>query len=281
MHLLQNQFPQTDLAQTLQVSRSGFVAHEHRDQRPRRQADLQIKSRLQLAFAQSRQTYGSPRLRVHLQRDGYRCGKNRLARLMRELGLRPKQKRRFRPQTTRTDPCRPAAINWLAKVPAPNRPDQIWVSDITYIPTKEGWVYLAATLDACSRKCVGYAIAESLETTLVTEAWKRAQTDRRPAPGLLHHSDRGIQYTSSRFERLLLESETTPSMSRPGNPYDNALIESFFATLKTECFGTLIPATKAQAKLMVFEYIEAFYNPKRFHSALDYRSPVEFENQFN
>lgn len=281
MHHLQNQFALTELTQVLEVSRSGFAAHEHKEQRPRRQADQQIKSRLQLAFAQSRCTYGSPRLRVQLLREGYRCGKNRVARLMRQLGLRPKQKRRFRPQTTQSDPQRPAADNWLAKVPAPTRPDQIWLSDITYIETAEGWLYLAATLDGCSRKCVGYHMDDSLQAHLVTEAWERARQNRRPGPGLLHHSDRGIQYTSSRFVRLLLESQTTPSMSRPGNPYDNALMESFFATLKTECFAGIKPATKAQAKLLVFEYIETFYNPRRLHSALDYRSPVEFENQFN
>jgi len=281
MHNLQSQFDVTELAQVLEASRSGFSAHQHKDERPRRQADQQIKSRLQLAFAESRCTYGSPRLRIALQGHGYRCGKNRVARLMRESGLRPRQKRRFRPQTTHRDPRRPAAENWLAKVPAPSRPNQIWVSDLTYIETGEGWLYLAASLDACSRRCVGYSVDDSLETHLVIEAWERARLDRQPAPGLLHHSDRGIQYTSSPFQRLLLESHTTASMSRPGNPYDNALMESFFATLKTECFATTTPATKTQAKLMVFDYIEAFYNPRRLHSALDYRSPVEFENQLN
>ena len=281
MHELQNQFAISELAQVLEISRSGFGAHEQKDQRPRRQADQQIKSTLQLAFTQSRCTYGSPRLRIDLQRHGYRCGKNRVARLMRELGLRPKQKRRFRPRTTQSDPRRPAAENWLAKVPAPTRPDEIWVSDITYIQTAKGWVYLAATLDACSRRCVGYCMDDSLETHLVTEAWERARLDRRPGPGLLHHSDRGIQYTSSRFAGLLRQCRTAQSMSRAANPYDNALMESFFATLKTECFGEVMPATKVQAKLMVFDYIEAFYNPRRIHSALDYQSPVEFENQLN
>ncbi len=281
MQSLQGDFAVNELAQVLGVSRSGFSAQKAKDQRPRRQADQQLKPLLEQAFVDSRQTYGSPRLRLELRKAGHRCGKNRIRRLMRQLGLRPKQKRRFRPQTTQTDPRRPVAPNWLARLPAPNRPNQVWVSDITYLPTRQGWLYLAAILDACRRKCVGYFLEDSLQTHLVTEAWERAQRSRRPGPGLLHHSDRGIQYSSSRFGRLLLQTQTTASMSRAGNPYDNALMESFFATLKTECFDHQIPATKAQAKLWVFDYLETFYNPKRLHSALGYRSPVEFESQFN
>jgi len=281
MQSLKRTFAVNELAQVLEASRSGFVAHERKAQRPRRQADQQLKPLLAQAFIASRRSYGSPRLRIELQKLGYRCGKNRIGRLMRQFGLRPKQKRRFRPSTTQSDPRRAAAPNWLARVPAPTRPNQIWVSDITYLPTAQGWLYLAATLDACSRRCVGYSLADSLETQLVTEAWERAQHQRRPGPGLLHHSDRGIQYASSRFQRLLLQAKATPSMSRSGNPYDNALMESFFATLKTECFERRLPTTKAQAKLMVFDYIQTFYNPKRLHSALGYHSPVEFETQFS
>jgi putative transposase len=281
MQSLQPRFALSELAQVLEVSRSGFLAHEGKADRPRRQTDQRLKPLLQQAFSESRQTYGCPRLRQALQKTGYRCGKQRIARLMRQLGLRPKQKRRFRPVTTQSDPRRAAAPNWLAQVPAPMRPNQVWVSDITYLPTAQGWLFLAATLDAYSRKCVGYSLDDSLDCSLVTEAWERAQRNRRPGPGLLHHSDRGIQYTSSRFQRLLLDSHATPSMSHKGNPYDNALMESFFATLKTECFGHELPATKEQAKLMVFDYIETFYNPRRLHSALGYRSPVEFESQFN
>lgn len=281
MQSLKQSFALNELAQVLEVSRSGFVAHERKAQRPRRQLDQQLKPLLEQAFIKSRQTYGSLRLRLELQQAGYRCGKNRIARLMRQLGLRPKQKRRFRPPSAGSQPRRTPAPNWLGQVPAPTRPNQIWVSDITYLPTAQGWLFLAATLDGCSRKCVGYCLADSLDSSLVTEAWERAQQDRRPGPGLLHHSDRGIQYTTSRFQRLLLAANATPSMSRPGCPYDNALIESFFATLKTECFDRCRPATKAQAKLMVFDYIETFYNPRRRHSALGYQSPVDFENQFN
>lgn len=152
--------------------------------------------------------------------------------------------------------------------------------DITYVATGEGWGYLAVVLDACSRKVVGWAMAASMETSLVTEALNRAQKERRPVPGLLHHSDRGVQYASSAYRALLAHYQITPSMSRAANPYDNAIAESFMATFKTECFDHT-PATRTQAKLMVFDYLETFYNPWRFHSALGYKSPVEFEKQFN
>jgi putative transposase len=199
---------------------------------------------------------------------------------MRRVGLRVRQKRRFVPRTTQSGHNQPIAPNWLAKVPAPGRPDQVWVVDITYIPTGQGWIYLAVVLDACSRKVVGWAMRASLETSLVTEALSRAQKERRPAPGLLHHSDRGIQYASSAYRALLANLKITPSMSRAGNPYDNALAESFMATFKTECFEQM-PASYPEAKLRVFDYIETFYNPKRLHSALGSQSPVEFENQIN
>ena len=168
----------------------------------------------------------------------------------------------------------------MAKVPSAAKPDQISVVDITYIDTAEGWIFLAVILDACSRKVVGWAMAASLETSLVTEALERARQRRLPSPGLLHHSDRGVQYASSAYRALLANYKITPSMSRTANPFDNALAESFFATLKTECFDRP-PHTRAEAKLKVFDYIETFYNSRRLHSALGYRSPVEFENQFS
>ena len=262
------------------VSPSGFYAHQHKAEGARAQADQKLVEKIKPIFHQSRHTYGSPRLTAALRRDGERCGKNRVARLMRELQLQARQKRRFVPRTTQSDHDQPIAPNWLAKVPTPLRPDQVWVVDITYIQTHPGWIYLAVILDACSRKVVGWAMAASLETSLVTEALKRAQTKRRPAPGLLPHSDRGVQYASSAYRALLATLKITPSMSRPANPYDNAMAESFMATFKTECFDQT-PATHAEARLKVFDYLETFYNPKRLHSALGYKSPVEFESQFN
>ena len=280
MNALKADYQVEQLAQTLEVSLSGFYRHQEKAEGARAREDRELASKIKPIFGQSRRTYGSPRIRAALSRQGQRCGKNRIARLMRENGLRARQKRRFVPRTTQSDHDLPVAPNRLAEVPTPNRPDQVWVVDITYIPTVEGWIYLAVVLDACSRKVVGWAVAPSLETSLVTEALKRARRHRFPSPGLLHHSDRGSQYASSAYRALLATFQITASMSRTGNPYDNALAESFFATLKTECFEQT-PATRAEARLKLFDYIETFYNPRRLHSALGYKSPVEFENQFN
>ena len=280
MNHLKAEYQVEALAQALEVSPSGYYAHQHKPQGVRAQQDRQLVQTIQPIFQASRRTYGSPRIQVALRRKGVRCGKNRIARLMRENQWRARQKRRFVPRTTQSDHGLPIAANWLAQVPAPVKPNQVWVVDITYIATGEGWVYLAVVLDACSRKVAGWAMGISLETSLVTEALRRAQKERRPPPGLLHHSDRGVQYASSAYRALLATYQITPSMSRPANPYDNAIAESFMATLKTECFDHL-PATRDQAKLLVFDYLETFYNPRRLHSALGYQSPVEFENQFN
>ena len=270
----------SEMADALEVSKSGFHAHQCKQKRPRRQQDKELLGVIEPLFIASRRTYGSPRMVHALRKTGRRCGKNRVARLMRQGGLRPKQKRRFRPQTTQSDHKLPIAQNWLAQIPAPDRPKQVWLADITYIPTVEGWLYLSGILDACSRRCVGWQAADSLGADLVTRAWNKAWKNQRPDPGLLHHSDRGIQYASSDFRVLLDSCGAAASMSRKANCYDNATMESFWATLKTECFGSLIPQTKQQAKLILFDYIESFYNRSRLHSALGYRSPLEFENKF-
>ncbi len=267
MNELKADFEVEALAHALEVSPSGFYAHQHKARRPRARADQQLSTKIRTIFEDSRRTYGSPRVCAALRRDGQRCGKNRVARLMRENRWQARQKRRFVPRTRQSNHDGPIAPNWLAKVPSPDRPDQVWVVDITYIATAEGWIYLAMILDACSRRIVGWATGTSLETTLVTEALERARQRRRPSPGLLHHSDRGIQYASSAYRALLAIYHITPSMSRAANPYDNALAESFMATFKTECFEHM-PTTHAEAQLQVFDYIEMFYNPRRLHSAL-------------
>ena len=267
------------LCRTLGVSRAGFYAHRHKSERPRREQDRKLAEKIGPIFQQSRHTYGSPRIQSALGRAGQRCGKNRVARLMRQQGLRARQKRRFRPPTTQSQHRLPVAENWLAQVPAPAGPNQIWVGDITYLPTGEGWLYLAVVLDVYSRKVVGWQTGDSLESSLVTEALKQAWQRRAPAPGLLHHSDRGVQYASSARWALLATYHITASMSRQGNCYDNAMAESFFATLKTEAFTAALPSTKTETKRQLFEYIEAFYNTRRLHSALGYKSPMDFENQ--
>jgi len=270
-------FSQDELADALDVSKSGFHDHRRKAFRPRRQQDARLRPILRECFEQSRRSYGSPRLREDLRDRGIRCGKNRVARLMREEGIRPRQKRRFRPQTTDSRHAHPIAQNWLAKVPAPDRPGQIWQSDITYLETQEGWLYLAFTLDACSRKVVAHHCGDDLSAALVTTTFTRARQRQAIPPGLIHHSDRGCQYASSAFRLQLALHHVTPSMSRPGNPYDNALAESFVATLKTECFGGSLPQDKRAAHLMVFDYIKGFYNTRRKHSALNYLSPLQFE----
>jgi len=226
MNELKAEFQVEDLAQTLEVTSSGFYSHQLKPSGVRAVQDQQLVPHIKAVFAASRRTYGSPRICAVLKRDGWPCGKNRVARLMRQNQIRARQKRRFVPRTTQSNHPLPIAPNWLAKVPAPSRLDQVWVVDITYIPTAEGWLYLAVVLDAFSRKVVGWALRTSLDTSLVRQALVRAQRQRRPQAGLLHHSDRGVQYASNAYRALLADYHITPSMSRPANPYDNVRIPS-------------------------------------------------------
>jgi transposase InsO family protein len=264
--------------QTLGVSRSGYHAHLRKHQRPRRRQDAQLATEIRTAFTASRGPYGSPRIVRVLRDKGLRHGNNRIARLMREQNLRVRQKRRFVPRTTVTDKTAAVAPNHLLQRSAPKRLTEVWVTDITYLPTREGWLDLAAEMDLCSRRILGWSTGEDLATTLPNAALDRALQTRDSKPGnLLHHSDRGCQYTSSEFRKRLELRGITASMSRTANCYDNATMESFWATLKAECFGPTIPATRAQAHSMVFDYIETFYNPVRLHSVLGFKSPFAFE----
>jgi len=263
----------------LAVSPAGYYAHQHKDQRQRRLQDAELHGQISAAFTASRRTYGSPRIMHALRQTGVHRSKNRIARIMRQNGLRVQQKRRFVPRTTTTDKASPVAPNHLLKHPQVTGLNQVWLSDITYLPTGEGFLYLAAELDLYSRRIIGWSTLESLDTQLPMRALDRALLSRPTAslPALLHHSDRGCQYTSSAFRQRLDLSHITQSMSRKGNCYDNAAMESFWATLKAECFGSTIPATRDQAHLMVFDYIETFYNPIRLHSSLGFKSPTTFE----
>jgi len=271
------EYPIKDLCQVLCVARSSYYAWRRRPPSRRTLDNRLMRERLATLFISHRQVYGSPRLTVCLQRLGIPCSRNRVARQMRALQLKARQKRAFKPKTTHSNHPHPIAPNLLGTAPKPQAPNRVWVSDISYIFTAQGWLYLAAVMDLYSRRIVGWATSPSLETSLVKEALQQAWLKRRPAPGLLHHSDRGIQYASSAFRALLHSYKIQPSMSRRANCYDNAAMESFWSSLKTECLHRKNFQTHHQAQLALFDYIETFYNPKRLHSALNYQSPLDFE----
>jgi transposase InsO family protein len=279
MERLRAEFPIKALVETLEVSRSGYYKWRHHMPTPRQQANNQLLESIRQIHEKSRKTYGSPRITRQLQRQQVACSENRVARLMRVHQICARRKRPFRPRTTQSGHWEAPAPNRLKELPVVAAPDQAWAADITYVRILSGWVYLAAVMDLYSRKIVGWSVDQSLGTSLVKRALEQAWFVRRPAPGLLHHSDRGIQYASSAFRALLASYEIVPSMSAKGNCYDNAAMESFWSTLKTELIQGRDFATPAEARLAIFEYIETFYNRRRLHSALGYKSPVEFEQQ--
>ena len=262
------------------VAPSGYYRWRQQGLSPRQREDAALASQIAAAHAASRGTYGAPRLVEDLRAAGTRTSKRRCARLMRAQGLRGKKKHRRRPRTTDSRHQQPVAPNLLAKRPAPTGPNQCWLTDITYLPTAEGWLYLAAILDLWSRRIVGWACGPTLHAALVLAALHDALTRRRPPQGLLHHSDRGSQYVAEDYVQALAAAGIERSMSRAGNCYDNAAMESFWSTFKTDTgLDTSIPATRQHAELAVFDYIETFYNPTRRHSSLGQISPVAFENQ--
>ena len=279
---LSSEFPVKALCRAPGVSRSGYYAAQKKAERPRAWANARRGMKIKESFEASRRTDGSPRRTVVLRRAGETCGRHRVARLMRVHRLRATQKRRFRPRTTDSRHLCPIAPNHLGeRAEPPTRPGEVWQTDITYVATKEGWLSVAGVLDACSRKIVGWAAADTMPTALVARAFERAVVTQRPAPGLLHHSDRGSQYASDAYRELPRRHEIIPSMSRAGNCYDNAKMESFWATLKSELIQDRIFASRAEAKSEIFWYIEVFYNRTRLHGALGYHSPVDSENSLN
>jgi len=266
-----------EVCMALGVSPSGFYAHGHKSQRLRCREDGVLAEALKSAFDDSRNTYGSPRVVRQLKKRGLFTSKTRVRRLMKSQGLCPSQKRRVRVKTTRSNPHLPVAPHLLLDAPPVTQPGERFYSDITYIPTHEGWLFTAATLDGYSRRCAGWSAADNMEAPLVLRAAQRALAD---TDAKIHHSDRGSQYASELFRDFLQNNDVVQSMSRKANCYDNALMESFWATLKTECFDNFrdgIPATRQEAKQKLFSYIEVFYNRKRLHSSLGYVSPLEFE----
>ena len=277
---MSDQYSVSQLCRTLDVSRAGFKAWRDKKPGPRAVETARLDQELQSVFVEKRRAYGSPRLTVEMRQRGWKCGKNRVARRMRENNLAARKRRRYVPRTTQSDPQATAAPNRMAEVAAPTRANQIWVCDITYIATLCGFVYLAAIMDLYSRRIVGWTLSSTMERSLVLNALRAALARRDPAPGCLLHSDRGSQYTSREHRQMLVEHGLEASMSRAGNCYDNAAMESFWSTLKAEGLDQL-PSDEKSARMMVFDYIETFYNPARLHSALGYKSPVDFENQMN
>jgi transposase InsO family protein len=271
------EYPVIVMCRVLVVTRSGYYEWRKQPLSAQKMADLLLLMHIQDIFTESQDTYGSYRIHAELAEQGIRCGRKRVARLMRLYKLLPKTVRSFKVVTTDSNHNLPVAPNLLNQQFRANRPDQIWLADITYVPTTEGWLYLAVVLDLYSRRIVGWAMSESLHRQLVIDALQMAITTRQPPPGLLHHSDRGSQYASDDYQALLTHAKMLGSMSRKGNCYDNAPVESFFGTLKTELVFHQQYATHAQARLDIFEYIEIFYNRFRRHSALAYKSPVRYE----
>lgn len=267
------------LCRTLGVSVSGYYDWVRRQALPgpRAREAVDLARRIAHVHADSRQTYGSPRIVVALRAQGRRHGRNRVARLMRLQGLRGRQAGRFRPRTTDSRHPHPPAPNRLAAAAAPSAPNRIWVADITYIPTREGWLYLAAVLDLFSRRIVGWAMSSVIDSVLVLQALGMALGHRHPPAGLIFHSDRGVQYAAGNFRAALAGAGLLASMSRTGNCYDNAAMESFWSTLKLELVYRCDFATHAQARREIFEYIEVFYNRERLHTALGGKSPAACE----
>lgn len=270
-------FPLHFMARQLGVSRSGYYAWTRRKPSLRNSEDARLGERIKQVFASSRSTYGSPRIQAALAAAGAHHSRKRVSRLMRVHGLQARIPRAFR-RTTNSNHASPIAENVLARQFEAAAPNTAWVTDVTYIPTKEGWLYLAAILDLYSRKVVGWAMSEGLETQLCLAALDMALEARKPPPGLVHHSDRGSQYASIEYRQRLEARGIVCSMSRKADCWDNAVAESFWSTLKSELVYRTTFETREQARLAIFEFIEVFYNRKRLHSHLGYRSPAAFES---
>ena len=270
----------TTMCRVLQVSRAGYYAWRARPLCERVKDDVVLRERIRQIHKQVKGRYGSPRVRMELRALGIRCAKKRVARLMRVEGLRAKSARRYR-VTTNSDHAQPVARNVLDRqfsLTSNPEPDRVWAADLTYIPTREGWLYLAVILDLATRRVVGWALRARLDQELALSALRMALT-HRGARGGLHHSDRGVQYASFAYQRLLQQAGFACSMSRVGDCWDNAVVESFFATLTKELLVDGLFATRAEASRVLFEFIEIWYNRQRRHSSLGYRTPAEFEEQ--
>jgi putative transposase len=282
IRLYRYQFSLVVMCRALEVSRAGFYAAERRVMGARARQNEVLCALITTIHQRSRRTYGSPRIHREVREAGWRCGRQRIARLMREAGLRARTRLRWRPQTTNSKHGYAVVDNVLQRrfqVKEVGGPDRAWCGDVTYIRTGEGWLYLAVLLDLGSRMVVGWAMKESMDAELSVAALRMALERRSPQPGLLHHTDRGSQYAASDYRELLATHQFIASMSRRGNCYDNAVAESFFATLRWELLERHQWATRAAARNAIFEYIEVWYNRQRRHSALDFLSPLQYEQR--
>lgn len=264
------------MCRVLGVSRSGYYDWRRRGPSRRQGRHLRLLREIERAFRASRQTYGSPRVFKALRAEGQRCGRHQVERLMRRHGITPRRRRRFR-KTTDSDHGYPVAPNLVNRVFAAESLDRLWTADITYIPTAEGFLYLAVILDVCSRRIVGWGMGGRLFDDLVTGALRQALGRRPVEAGLIFHSDRGSQFATAACRRLLADHGIVPSMSRRGDCYDNAITESFFGKLKTELVHLENFQTRKEAQTKIFDYIEIFYNRQRLHSSINYQTPVDFE----
>ena len=276
---LSKEYPIEELCQVLEVARSGYYRWLKTPLTARDRANSQLVQQIQRIFQAKQGNYGSPRITEALRQAGQKCNHKRVERLMRQNGLKGRTAKQRKVRTTHSDHTEPIAPNLLRSRPAPQKPDEVWVADITYVPTAEGWLFLAAVMDLYSRHILGWSLWQSLEAGGPLQALARALAKRRPARGVLHHSDQGIQYACRDYRQLLHRHGLIASMSRRGNCYDNAAMEAFWSTLKREALEQSPQWTKNQVRRVTFEYIESIYNRSRLHSSLDYQSPVDFENQ--
>jgi putative transposase len=276
-----NEQPVRELCELLEVARSGYYRWLEGKESARAAQNRLLVEQIRQAFKAHRGNYGSPRITRELREQGQRCNRKRVERLMRQEGLRGRISKGRRVRTTNSEHDQPIAPNLLLGRAKPSHIDEVWVADITYIPTAEGWLFLAAVMDLYSRQIIGWSLWENLEAGGPLHALARALAKRDHPRGVIHHSDRGIQYASWIYRQHLQRSGLMASMSRKGNCYDNAAMESFWSTLKREALEQSASWSKNQVRREIFEYIEAIYNRSRLHSSLGYKSPVDFENQNN
>ncbi len=271
-----DQYPVSTMCAVLQVGRSSYYAWKRRPETQRAREDRVLLVHIRAVHKQSKHRYGSPRIHKALGKKGISCGRKRVERLMRQNDIKAKGRRRFK-ATTDSKHAHPVAPNLLNRQFSVEAPNTVWAGDISFIPTKEGWLYLAVVLDLFSRRVVGWSLQTTLAQSLVLDALEMAIARRQPGSDLLHHSDRGSQYAAQAYRQLLEKHDMRVSMSRKGNCWDNAPVESFFKTLKAELPEDHVFENRVQARAAISEYLEVFYNYERMHSTLDYMSPVEYE----